>query len=214
MEVIISNKKKSNINDEVQTHLMISLKYATNSFEIEKIFNELYNNVTKVLWINLTRKYIPPLNYDEMLDVFQDSWVKVLDSRQSFDDSKKVYTWIYTIFKNMIIDRIRYFDRKKTQSIDRNTSDNDNDDRKLEFKADRNSDADFYLIKNEKLHHIKEAINALDDELDKIIIIRRIVEQKKFEEISKELNIPITTIHYKLNKCLDKLRMKLKFLIN
>lgn len=212
MEIITQDKKKKSYDEELQSQLMFSLKSASNSFELERIFNQLYSNLTKVLWNNLTRKYIPPLNHDEMRDVFQDSWMKVLDSRQSYDDSKKAYTWIFTIFKNMVIDRIRYFDRKKTQSIDNNND--DKEDFHLEFKADRNSDADFNVIRNEKLFHIKKAINELDDELDKVIIIKRIVEQKKFDEISKELNIPIATIHYKLNKSLDKLKTKLNFLIN
>lgn len=212
MEILNPIKKKKNYDEDLQSNLMLGLKYSSNSYDMEKIFNQLYDNMTKVLWNNFTRKYIPPLNHDEMRDVFQDSWIKVLDSRTSFDDSKKAYTWVYTIFKNMIIDRIRFFDRKKTQSIDKNSD--DNEDFQMEFKADRNSDADFNLIRNEKLFHIKKAINELDDDLDRTIIIKRIIEQKKFDEISKELNIPIATIHYKLNKSLDKLRNKLNFLIN
>ncbi len=212
MEKLAPNKKKKLFDEELQSNLMLSMKYSSNSYELEKIFNQLYDNMTKILWNNFTRKYIPPLNHDEMRDVFQDSWIKVLDSRNSFDDTKKAYTWVYTIFKNMIIDRIRFFDRKKTQSIENNSE--DHEDYHLEFKADRNSDADFNLIRNEKLYHIKKAINELDDELDRIIIIKRIVEQKKFDEISKELDMPIATIHYKLNKSLDKLRNKLNFLIN
>lgn len=212
MEVLAQNRKKKNYDEDLQSSLMLGLKYSSNSFELEKVFNQLYDNMTKVLWNNFTRKYIPPLNHDEMRDVFQDSWIKVMESRSSFDDTKKAYTWVYTIFKNMIIDRIRFIDRKKTQSIDQNTE--DKDDFHVEFKADRSSDADFSLIRNEKLYHIKKAINELDDDLDRTIIIKRIIEQKKFAEISKELNIPIATIHYKLNKSLDKLRNKLNFLIN
>lgn len=212
MKVIESSKRKNGFDEDIQSELMFKLKYSTNSYEMELIFNQLYNNLTKVLWNSLSRKYIPPLNHDEMKDVFQDAWIKILESRKLFDDKKKVYTWVYTIFKNMIIDRIRYFDRKKTQSIDNNAD--DREDNVIQYKSDRYSDADFTIENNEKLFHIKKAINELDDEIDKTIIIMRIVEQKKLDEMSKLLNLPIATIHYKLTKSLDKLRLKLDFLLN
>lgn len=212
MKVIESSKRKNGFDEDIQSELMFKLKYSTNSYEMELIFNQLYNNLTKVLWNSLSRKYIPPLNHDEMKDVFQDAWIKILESRKLFDDNKKVYTWVYTIFKNMIIDRIRYFDRKKTQSIDNSTD--DREDNVIQYRSDRSSDADFTIEKNEKLFHIKKAINELDDDIDKTIIIMRIVEQKKIDEMSKLLNLPIATIHYKLTKSLDKLRLKLNFLLN
>ncbi len=211
MELLKVKKKYKYIDDERQTELMVQLKNSTSIADVEHSFNALYDNMTKLLWNNLTRKYVPPLNHDDMKDVFQDSWVKVIDSRLMFDDSKKAYTWIFTIFKNMIIDRIRFFDRKKTQSMDTQL---DDEGFTREFKADDKTDADFNVIENEKLFHIKKAILELEDELDRIIINKRIIENKKFEDISKELEIPIATIHYKLNKSLTKLRKKLIFLVN
>ena len=133
MELLKVKKKYKYIDDERQTELMVQLKNSTSIADVEHSFNALYDNMTKLLWNNLTRKYVPPLNHDDMKDVFQDSWVKVIDSRLMFDDSKKAYTWIFTIFKNMIIDRIRFFDRKKTQSMDTQL---DDEGFTREFKAD------------------------------------------------------------------------------
>lgn len=209
---IVAFKFKSKIYDEdEQNKLMSNLKNATTIEEIEILFNKLYDNMTKVLWNNLAKKFIPPLSMDDMKDVFQDAWIKVIDSRYNYDSSKKAYNWIYTIFKNMIIDKIRSNDRKRTNSIDEKNEDNEI---KYDVKSDDTDLADSNILDNEKTYFIKKAIDSLDDKLEKEIIYMRIFQDKKFDEISKELNIPIATIHYKLNKSLNILRKKLNFLVN
>lgn len=209
---IVAFKFKSKLYDEEeQNKLMSKLKNATTIEEIEILFNKLYDNMTKVLWNNLAKKFMPPLSMDDMMDIFQDAWIKVIDSRYNYDSTKKAYNWIYTIFKNMIIDKIRSNDRKKTNSIDEKNEDNEI---KYDVKSDDNDLADSNILDNEKAYFIKKAIDSLDDKLDKDIIYMRIFQEKKFDEISKELNIPIATIHYKLNKSLNILRKKLNFLVN
>jgi len=209
---IVAFKFKSKLYDEEeQNKLMSKLKNATTIEEIEILFNKLYDNMTKVLWNNLAKKFMPPLSMDDMMDIFQDAWIKVIDSRYNYDSTKKAYNWIYTIFKNMIIDKIRSNDRKKTNRIDEKNEDNEI---KYDVKSDDNDLADSNILDNEKAYFIKKAIDSLDDKLDKDIIYMRIFQEKKFDEISKELNIPIATIHYKLNKSLNILRKKLNFLVN
>ena len=209
---IVAFKFKSKLYDEEeQNKLMSKLKNATTIEEIEILFNKLYDNMTKVLWNNLAKKFMPPLSMDDMMDIFQDAWIKVIDSRYNYDSTKKAYNWIYTIFKNMIIDKIRSNERKKTNSIDEKNEDNEI---KYDVKSDDNDLADSNILDNEKAYFIKKAIDSLDDKLDKDIIYMRIFQEKKFDEISKELNIPIATIHYKLNKSLNILRKKLNFLVN
>ena len=209
---IVAFKFKSKLYDEEeQNKLMSKLKNATTIEEIEILFNKLYDNMTKVLWNNLAKKFMPPLSMDDMMDIFQDAWIKVIDSRYNYDSTKKAYNWIYTIFKNMIIDKIRSNDRKKTNSIDEKNEDNEI---KYDVKSDDNDLADSNILDNEKAYFIKKAIDSLDDKLDKDIIYMRIFQEKKFDEISKELNIPIASIHYKLNKSLNILRKKLNFLVN
>lgn len=209
---IVAFKFKSKLYDEdEQNKLMSNLKNATTIEEIEILFNKLYDNMTKVLWNNLAKKFIPPLSMDDMKDVFQDAWIKVIDSRYNYDSSKKAYNWIYTIFKNMIIDKIRSNDRKRTNSIDEKNEDNEI---KYDVKSDDTDLADSNILDNEKTYFIKKAIDSLDDKLEKEIIYMRIFQEKKYDEISKELNIPIATIHYKLNKSLNILRKKLNFLVN
>lgn len=211
-----SSKDNTRVNksydEDKQNNLMLNLKYANNSLDIDRYFNKLYDSLVNQLWNSFARKFIPPLTVDEMKDIFQDSWIRVIETRNQFDETKKAYSWIYIIFKNIIIDRIRFIDRKKTQSMDK-LEDNSDDDIGMQFKSSVSSEADFDIQNKEKLFFIKKAINDINDELDRDIIIKRLVENKKFEIISKELNVPITTIHYRLNKTLEILRKKLNFLI-
>jgi RNA polymerase sigma-70 factor (ECF subfamily) len=210
MFVKTSNKRYL-ADESEQTLLMGELKNCDEIRMINRVFNKLYDSLSKPLWQSLSKKYIPPLNQEEMQDVFQEAWVKVIESRKNYDEGKKAYNWIYTIFKNLTIDKIRFVDRKKTVSLDETYNDDDNP--KYQLTADK-SEADLDIINTETMLHIKNAIESLDDEIERIIIIKRIIENLKFDEISKELNIPIATIHYKLNKALTKLRNKLNYLIN
>ena len=208
---IKTNSKRYLTDESGQALLMGELKNCDDIKLINRVFNKLYDSLSKPLWHSLSKKYIPPLSQEEMQDVFQEAWVKVVESRKNYDETKKAYNWIYTIFKNLTIDKIRYVDRKKTVSLDE-TYDND-DNPKFQLISER-SEADNDIINAETLIHINNAIAALDDEIERIIIIKRIIENLKFDEISKELNIPIATVHYKLNKALTKLRNKLDYLIN
>jgi RNA polymerase sigma-70 factor (ECF subfamily) len=205
-----TSSKRYLAEESVQTQLMADLKNCDGIRKINNVFNKLYDSLSKQLWHSLSKKYIPPLNQEEMQDVFQEAWVKVVENRNQYDEGKKAYNWIYTIFKNLTIDKIRFIDRKKTVSLDE-TFDDDNP--KIQLTAEKN-EADFDIINSETMLHIKNAIDSLDDEIERIIIIKRIIDNLKFDEISKELNIPIATVHYKLNKALTKLRNKLNYLIN
>jgi RNA polymerase sigma-70 factor (ECF subfamily) len=206
-----TSSKRYLADESVQTQLMGELKNCDDIGKINKAFNKLYDALSKPLWQSLAKKYIPPLNQEEMQDVFQEAWVKIVESRKNYDETKKAYNWIYTVFKNLTIDKIRSVDRKKTVSLDDNF---DNDDNPKIQLASENSEADLDIINSETMLHINSAIASLDDEIERIIIIKRIIDNLKFDEISKELNIPIATVHYKLNKALTKLRNKLNYLIN
>ena len=210
MNIKLGNIKSQKYDESYQSELMKKIKDAVLFIDIEDNFNQLYDSITKPLWNSLLKKYVPPLTQEDLKDVFQEAWIKVIDSRKSFDESKKAYTWIYTIFKNLTIDKLRFIDRKKTQSID---SDDDADTKK-DFKVDNSYEADFATLNNETLKFINSAIESLSDDIEKNIVIKRIIENKKFEDIGKDLDLPIATVHYKLNKALGKLRTKLEFLNN
>lgn len=188
-----------------ETLLMKALKFADSENDIEKCFSSLYDSVTGKLWSMLTRKYIPPLTREDMADVFQDSWIKLLEYRKNFDENRSGFSWMYSIFRNQAIDKIRKFARNYEVKIE---SEEEEENIIETFKEDA-KDISMRIIDNETTEIIENIIRNVGDEVDTTILVMRIIDGKKFEEISKELSIPIATLHYKVNKMLNKIRPKI-----
>ena len=56
---------------------------------------------------------------------------------------------------------------------------------------------------------LTEIIKVNPKNPERKIIKLRIIEEMKYEDISKELNLPLSTINYKLNNALGEIRKKL-----
>ncbi len=192
-----------------QSELMFAIKNANTKKEIESAFGNLYDLLYKKLWSSLAMKFIPPLNDEELQDSFQDGWIKVLDKRKTYDTTKNAYNWIFTIIKNQIIDYIRKNTRYNVFSYDEDYEKDDEDRFVLQIK-DNSQTPDEVMIDIEQIRIIKEAIDNLDDLLEKQILQKRFYDEMKLEQISKEMDIPLASVHYKLNKALQKIKPKLE----
>ena len=56
-------------------------------------------------------------------------------------------------------------------------------------------------------------INSIENENDREILKLRLIDDKGLDEISKEINLPLSTVNYRINKMLEILRPKLKLLL-
>ena len=56
-------------------------------------------------------------------------------------------------------------------------------------------------------------INSIENEKDREILKLRLIGDKGLDEISKEVNLPLSTVNYRINKMLVLLRPKLKLLL-
>ena len=200
-----TKKETRELNISDQSELMIALKNASSKSEIEQIFNKLYKLTYKKLWLNLSNKFIPPMDNESLADAFQDGWIKVLDKRKTFDSSRNAYNWIFTIIKNQIIDLIRKNSRYNVFSYDEDF-DKDEDDRFIFQIEDNDPNPDELFIEIEEIALITKAVETIGDETEKMILKKRIYENMKLDEISKELNIPLASVHYKLNRALKKVK--------
>ncbi len=88
-------------------------------------FTQLYNLHKAPLFRYLLRQGFPSSRADEL---FQEIWLKVINSRQRYQQTAKFQTWLYTIARNHLIDEYR---RKGidefTEYVDELTEDQSND---------------------------------------------------------------------------------------
>ncbi len=213
-----NNKNKQQLSVDEEKNLMLIIKNAESVTSVEKEFNLLYNSLVNKLWGKLLKKFNSQLDFDELQDAFQEGWRKVLENRSSYIEGYNVYNWIYTILKNTAFDMSRK-DKKTYNEFEisnKSFVNGSEDDENLNFIDLINSDEKSILENIEEREILKivyEAIESIEDELDKTLFKMRIIENKNFSVISKEMDLPIATIHYRVNQTLKKLQTKLKKII-
>jgi RNA polymerase sigma-70 factor (ECF subfamily) len=207
------------ISPDSLNDIMLSLKNAGDSNQIEIHFNKLYDILLKPL-ANKLKKDFHTLDSDSLKDIMQEGWFKVLKHRSSYAEGNNVFNWIYTIIKNTAIDYLRknkIYSLNIGNSAGSNVNDNDGD-----FPADYNAvtiaSEESEIIK--ELHSkdvarlVREAIESITDKTEQELVKMKIYDELKYEEIAGLMNMPLSTVHYKINKACKFLRNKLSVLMN
>jgi RNA polymerase sigma-70 factor (ECF subfamily) len=127
---------------------------------------------------------------EQVEDLTQEAFIKAFGSLKSFNEEYAFSTWLYKIATNNCIDYIR---KRKLQtfSIDKPIEARDSD---ITFElSDDTYEADRDLISGQRARLLKNAIDALPEKYRKVIQLRH-VEEKSYEEIAKQLRLPIGTV--------------------
>lgn len=156
-----------------------------------KAFEYIYKNYYKKIY-SLTYKII--IDKNECEDIVQEVFIKILENIEKFKWKSSLWTWIYRISINHIINRNKKLDLH------------------LELKED------IYYLENkieldielkELDEEINKALNSLK-EIDKKVFILREIEGFSYEKIAKILDIKEGTVKSKLYYSKLKLKEVLK----
>ncbi|MBI4534977.1 MAG: sigma-70 family RNA polymerase sigma factor [Ignavibacteriae bacterium] len=123
-------------------------------------------------------------------DLTQEAFIKAFNSLKSFNEEYAFSTWLYKIATNNCIDYIRK--RKlQTYSIDKPIESKDSD---YAFELpDDSYEADKDIISDQRSKLLVEAIAKLPEKYKRVIRLRH-VEERSYEEIAKQLKLPIGTV--------------------
>jgi RNA polymerase sigma factor (sigma-70 family) len=127
---------------------------------------------------------------EQVEDLTQEAFIKAFASLKSFNDEYAFSTWLYKIATNNCIDYIR---KRKLQtfSIDKPIESRDSD---FSFElSDDTYEADKELISGQRARLLSRAIETLPEKYRKVIHLRH-VEEKSYEEIARQLRLPIGTV--------------------
>lgn len=127
--------------------------------------------------------YSLTLNSEDADDLLQDTSLRVLDNQEKFAENTNFKGWVLTVMKNIFINNYRKIVRNQT-IIDQ-----------TEDLYHLNLSQDSGIMSPEGLY----AMNELMDGIDKLpeefrTPFRMHVEGYKYEEIAKEMNLPIGTV--------------------
>jgi len=130
-------------------------------------------------------------------DLFQETWLRVLEHGRQYNGRTKFVTWLLTIARNLAID---YFRRKKPASLEGVMEDAD---RPREFPSVEPS-AYEVVLRGEESDRLAAATNCLPAEQREAIALR-FQEGMSLEEIAQVTCAPLSTVKSRLYRGLEAL---------
>jgi RNA polymerase sigma-70 factor (ECF subfamily) len=145
-------------------------------------------------------------NQVEIDDLKQEVFIKAFNSLHTFKREYAFSTWLFRIATNHSIDFLRK-KRLKAQSM-QESIETQNGELKYQY-ASKEATPERKLIEREARVHITRAIENLPQKY-RICIEMRHKEEKSYEEIAEELNIPIGTVKARIFRARELLNKELK----
>ncbi len=141
---------------------------------------------------------------EEAKDAAQETFIAAYRNLANFRGEAKVSSWLHRIAVNQCLTKQR---RTKTRA-ETFLDDEDNSDEKF-FVAPPNKSPARLTEQNERLSHVRQAVNSLPADLRQVIVMKEF-EEMTFQEISETLELPLSTVKSRVYTALKQLRLKLE----
>src|SRR5574344_2242464 len=154
---------------------------------------------------NTVKNIIKRITNEDNEDLEQEVYVKVWKNSDKYEEKGTFNAWIKAISANLAKDYLKSSQKKLSD----NTT---NDETVLSFIKDKKETPESILIRTERQKKISEAINNLKPKYKEIIMLYEI-ENKSYEEISKQLKCPIGTVKSRIYNAKKELAILLADLL-
>ena len=179
------SKSNDKIKVQKDTELISSI-LAGNKSDFEYIWirynKQIYAYVLKIV-----------KNIDDADDILQDTFIKAYTAINSYNRAYPFPAWLYKIASNTCID---YFRRKRIRPIALGMMQH-NQSSIQDLLPDTSTKVDINLSNSETRNHLYKAIDTLPDRYKDIIQLRHF-EEMTYEEISKKMDVPLSTVKISL----------------
>ena len=140
-------------------------------------------------------------NKDLSEDIFQDTYVKVVNSLQKgkYNEEGKFLPWVMRIAHNLVIDHFR---KQKKMHMVRSNNDFDI----FDVIKDENINVDDRLIRDQIFSDLRGLINLLPND-QKEVLMMRYFEEMSFKKIAEHFDISINTALGRMRYALINLRV-------
>jgi RNA polymerase sigma-70 factor, ECF subfamily len=136
-------------------------------------------------------------------DLFQETWMRVLQRGGQYNGTARFDTWLFTIARNLVID-VR---RKRTMASLEELCDTGDDERPFEPAASEPTPLDTCLMR-ENSERVAEALMTLDP-LSREVLVLRFHEELALEEIAKLTHAHLSTVKSRLYRALAALKPRI-----
>ncbi|HRE40263.1 MAG TPA: sigma-70 family RNA polymerase sigma factor [Ignavibacteria bacterium] len=178
-DVSVENQSKSKTEDIAYIEQALGGSQSAYDKLMKKYYQHIYNLIYKMIF-----------KKEDVEDLAQEAFIKAFNSLQNFDRQFAFSTWLYKIATNNCIDYLR---KKKlnTFSIDKEIESEESDYR---FEIpDHDYIPENRIIEEQRKKILDDAINSLPSKYKQVIVLRH-KHEKEYDEISKELNLPLGTV--------------------
>ena len=138
-------------------------------------------------------------------DLFQETWIRVLERGHQFNDKYAFSTWLFAVARNLAIDHMR---RKQPASLDGLMNDN-NDDAPFDVPATGQASAFDLTLRREQSDHIATGLQHLPAEYREALVLR-FQEGMSLDEIASVARVPLGTVKSRIYRGLSALQSWLK----
>jgi RNA polymerase sigma-70 factor, ECF subfamily len=152
-------------------------------------------------------RYLVSLTADRALaeDLFQETWIRVLERGHQYDGRHEFSTWLYTIARNIAIDHLRR--KRPAISLDELM---DAEDSAVPYEpASTGPSALETVAQHELAERITTAMSGLPLEYRETVVLR-FQEGLALEEIATLTKLPLGTVKSRLYRALNMLMGRLK----
>lgn len=140
-------------------------------------------------------------------DLLQEVFLRVVQGAHRFKLESKFTTWLYTIARNLCVDRARKMKFRRHKSLDQPTG-TESQSTLGERVPDDRAATDREAIGSELQIHLAEAIGTLRDDQREVFLMRE-YSNLPFKEIAKIVGVPENTVKSRMRYALEHLRKAL-----
>ncbi|MFB6375487.1 MAG: RNA polymerase sigma factor [Bradymonadaceae bacterium] len=139
-------------------------------------------------------------------ELLQETFLRVVRSADSYEPKAKFTTWLYTIARNLCIDRARKEKGPTELSLDKPVGDDPDDDTYVDRMADE--EANSASVDHDRRafrKKLKESLQELPDKQREVFVLREFSELK-YREIADVVDAAVPTVKSRMRYALDALR--------
>lgn len=142
---------------------------------------------------------------EDARDAAQETFISAYRNLSNFRGEAKVSSWLHRIAVNQCLTKKRRSKVRNESYLDDETS-NGNE---ASFAAPVHLSPSRTTEQNERLKLVRQAVNALPEDLREVIVMKEFNEMT-FQEISESLDVPLSTVKSRVYTALKQLRLKLE----
>jgi|SRR6185312_713011 len=133
-------------------------------------------------------------------DIFQETWIRVMERGRQYNGKAKFDTWLFAIARHLVID----WSRKKTTASLEGLQEQYGNDQAFDVPATGPSPFDA-VTSRESRESVQAALSQLDS-VHREVLVLRFHEELSLDEIASVTNAPLSTVKSRLYRGLAALK--------